>query len=147
MNNLKISQVDYFQEIAAIKAIRTQVFQQEQKVPSSLEFDGLDEEAIHLLAYMEQNPVGTARIRKIDSQTAKIERLAVIKKFRNKNIGKKLMNAALEIARSNNYETVIVHAQEYIKQLYLQLGFQQQGATFNEAGISHVKMSKKIEEV
>ena len=144
MNSLKIKQVDYHKEIATIKAIRTQVFQQEQKVPSSLEFDGLDETAIHLLAYIKQNPVGTARIRAIDSKIAKIERLAVSKEFRNRGIGKHLMQAALDIAKINNYETVIVHAQEYIKSLYLQLGFQQQGATFTEAGIIHVKMSKQI---
>lgn len=144
MSDLEIKKVSYLQETSAIKYIRTKVFQEEQKISSSLEFDGLDETAIHLLAYVKNNPVGTARIRKITEHEAKIERLAVIKEFRKQKIGKKLMEAALKILAIDHYEIVVVHAQEYIKNLYVQLGFEQIGATFAEAGIAHVKMIKYL---
>lgn len=144
MNNLEIKKVNYCQETSAIKYIRTKVFQEEQKISSSLEFDGLDETAIHLLAYVKNNPVGTVRMRQIAEHEAKIERLAVIKEFRNKKIGKKLMETSLKILAIDNYQTVVVYAQEYIKNLYMQLGFEQTGATFAEAGIAHVKMIKHL---
>ena len=144
MDGLHIVCVKYIEKLQSIKTIRTKVFQQEQKVPAELEFDGLDETATHLLAYLENQPVGTARIRTIDRQTAKIERLAVLPTARRKGIGKQLMQKALEIIAEQKYQLVVVHAQEYIKPLYQQLGFEQIGNTFEEANIPHLKMIKKI---
>lgn len=144
MNIIEIKVVDYQNKLSEIKKIRTKVFQQEQGVAEELEFDGLDEKAQHLLAYLNQRPVGTTRIRTIDEQTVKIERLAVLPEARGQGIGKKLMEKALEIISNDNYQVVMIHAQEYIKELYLQLGFEQVGETFQEANIAHLKMLKKL---
>ena len=144
MKSLRIKTVEYRNEIAAIKHIRTKVFQTEQGVSAELEFDGLDDEAVHLLAYLDDQAVGTARIRNIDAVTAKIERLAVLPEARKQGIGKKLMASALETISAQNKSQVIVHAQEYIAQLYQQLGFEVIGARFTEAGIAHVKMMAQL---
>ncbi len=147
MNQLEIKQVEYTQEIKAIQSIRKTVFQIEQKVSLELEFDGQDETAKHLLAYLNNQPVGTLRIRKLDQQTAKIERLAVLKPVRGQGIGTKLTKVALEIMKQQNHQQVIIHAQEYIQELYQKLGFEPIGNTFEEAGITHIKMIKKLEEI
>jgi len=143
MNSLQIKTVRYQAEIAAIKQIRIKVFQEEQGVPAELEFDGLDEEAAHFLAYINDEAVGTARIREIKHNIIKIERLAVLPQARKQGVGKHLMLTALEAARQNN-TMAIVHAQEYIAQLYQQLGFKTVGEKFSEAGIAHVKMVKQL---
>lgn len=143
--NYIIKEVIYYQEKEAINNIRRIVFQEEQGVAAELEFDGQDQEAIHLLAYYGDKPVGTTRIRQIDSQTYKIERLAVLKPFRGQKIGENLIRTALEIiTRNNQTEKVIVNSQEYIKTLYQTLGFTQVGTSFIEAGIPHVKMIKQL---
>lgn len=144
MNSLQIETVRYQDEIAAIKHIRTTVFQKEQGVSADLEFDGLDEGSIHLLAYLNGKAVGTARIREIDGDTAKIERLAVLSSARNKGIGKQLMQSALDTISQQHKSQAIVHAQEYIANLYRQLGFEIVGERFSEAGIAHVKMVKQL---
>ena len=144
MNNLQIKQVNYSEAKLAIEAIRIKVFQEEQKVPAELEFDGLDESSLQLLAYFDDKPVGTARIRDVGKQTIKIERLAVLPEARGNGIGKKIMERALKIASDRNYTTVVVNAQEYIKKLYQKLGFVQVGDTFEEANIPHVKMIRRI---
>jgi len=144
MTAIVIKTVDYLEQIRAIQSIRKQVFQQEQGVAPELEFDGLDKTAIHLLAYLENKPVGTARIREIDGKTVKIERLAVLTIVRRRGIGKQLMEEAIKTIVERNYQIIIVHAQEYIKNLYQQLGFEQVGNVFEEANILHVKMIKKI---
>ena len=144
MDSLQIRTVQYRDEIGAIKHIRTKVFQEEQGVAADLEFDGLDAEAIHFLAYVNNKPVGTARIREIDSNTTKIERLAVLPQARHQGIGSKLMSAALETIARQNKTTVVVHAQEYIASLYQRLGFKIVGERFSEAGIDHVKMVKQL---
>ena len=144
MNSLQIETVRYRDEIAAIKHIRTTVFQIEQGVSADLEFDGLDEGSMHLLAYLNDEAVGTARIREIDGDTAKIERLAVLSSARNKGIGKQLMRSALNIIAQQHKSQAMVHAQEYIADLYQQLGFEMVGKRFSEAGIAHVKMVKQL---
>jgi predicted GNAT family N-acyltransferase len=144
MNNFQIYQIDYPSNKATINHIRVKVFQEEQGVSEELEFDGLDATAIHLLAYLDNEAVGTTRIREIDRRTVKIERLAILIEARGQGIAKKLMKTAIEIAIDKNYQIIIVHAQEYIKNLYARLGFEQIGNTFTEAGIAHVKMIKII---
>ncbi|MDZ8050758.1 MAG: GNAT family N-acetyltransferase [Aulosira sp. ZfuVER01] len=142
--NLIIKIVELPEEFAAIKAIRIAVFQHEQGVDSALEFDGKDEISQHLIAYFNQEAVGTARIRYLDNQTAKVERLAVLSKARGNRIGQQLMEKALEILASQNIPEVVIHAQEYIKALYEKMGFVQEGEIFIEADIAHVKMKKKL---
>lgn len=142
MNSLQIKVVDYRHEIDTIKQIRTRVFQQEQGVAAELEFDGLDEAATHLLADLDNQAIGTARIREINADTVKIERLAVLKNFRKQGIARQLMIFALNIVADKTW--VIVHAQEYIASLYRELGFAIVGDKFTEAGIVHLKMIKHL---
>lgn len=144
MSQLKIEIVSYSEQFQPIKEIRTLVFQEEQGVSAELEFDGLDVAATQLLAYLDNRPVGTTRIRCIAAKTVKIERLAILPDARKQGIGTKLMLAALDLASDRNYKTAIVHAQEYIKGLYEKLGFVSTGHSFTEAGIPHVKMIKKL---
>ena len=145
MNQIKIEIVTYAKYLTPIRAIRTKVFQEEQQIPPELEFDGLDNAATHLLAYSDGQPVGTARIRLIDENIIKIERLAVLPEARRKGIGKQLTQKALDFAQEHHYQTVILNSQVYIKDLYEQLGFRQVGEVFDEAGIPHIKMSKDID--
>ena len=122
--------------------MRRSVFHLEQGVDPSLDLDGKDETADHILAYVENQSVGTVRVRYLDHQTAKIERLAVLSDFRGQGIGKTLMEKALEVAAQNKVNTVVIHAQDYVKSLYLKLGFLPDGEVFEEAGIAHLKMIK-----
>jgi predicted GNAT family N-acyltransferase len=140
LKNLQIKVVSSQNEFNSIAKIRSLVFQQEQNVAPELEFDGKDEQAEHLLAYLDDEAIGTLRIRTIDNKTVKIERLAVLPKARGKGIGSKLMEYAIELISSQGDRQIIIHAQAYIKELYLKLGFEQIGNEFDEAGIPHVKM-------
>jgi predicted GNAT family N-acyltransferase len=140
--NIKIA--DSTPEITAIQAIRKAVYQIEQGVDASLDFDGKDESCDQLIATLDREFVGTARIRYLDQKTAKIERLAVLQIARGQGLGKQLMEKALEVAASKNIPKIVIHAQEYIKGLHQQLGFVEEGDVFEEAGIMHVKMRKTL---
>jgi len=144
MSQLILKLFAYPEEFSQMQVIRRSVFQEEQGVDPALEFDGLDETAEHLLAYLDNQPVGTARIRYLNQHTAKVERLAVVSEARGKGLGKKLMEKALDVAAKKNIEEVVVNAQDYVKSLYEQLGFEQVGERFDEAGIAHVKMVKRL---
>jgi predicted GNAT family N-acyltransferase len=140
-------------DFSAIAAIRTAVFQVEQRVEEALEFDGKDNEAIHWLAYWGDRPVGTARVRFLDSAisssdpqgVAKLERLAVLSEARGQGIGKQIMQTAIAFLSEKKISEIRIHAQEPVKEFYEQLGFVAEGDRFYEANIPHFKMSKRLE--
>jgi len=144
MQSLQIKTVKYQAEIASIKNIRTKVFQEEQGVSAELEFDGLDELAVHFLAYIQGKAIATARIREIDHDTVKIERLAVLPEARRQGVARQLMATALKVIVQQHKSLAIVHAQEYVAPLYQQFGFEIVGERFTEASIAHVKMIKQL---
>lgn len=144
MNNLIVKTALLPQELLAIQAIRRSVFQIGQGVEPALDFDGQDETSEQIIAYVDNQPVGTARIRYLDNKTAKIERLAVLSTARGQGIGKKIMQTAIDVIAKKDVQEVLIHAQEYIKGLHQQLGFEQEGERFEEATIPHVKMRKKL---
>ncbi|MBW4490265.1 MAG: GNAT family N-acetyltransferase [Trichocoleus desertorum ATA4-8-CV12] len=146
MANLKLVVVAYTEAKTLIQTIRHLVFQVEQGVTPALDFDGLDAESQHILASINGHAVGTTRLRHLNEQTVKIERLAVLPEFRNQGIGRQIMEAALEFLTQSQVKTVQLHAQLYIKDLYQKLGFVQVGDVFDEAGILHVKMQKQLRE-
>ncbi|MEH2209584.1 GNAT family N-acetyltransferase [Nostoc sp.] len=142
MSNLVIKVAELPEDFPAIQAIRKSVFQEEQGVDPALEFDGKDEISDHLIAYLNMEVVGTARIRYLDDKTAKIERLAVLSTVRGQGIGKKIMENALQLIANQNIPEVVIHAQEYLKDLYKKLDFIEEGEIFEEVSILHVKMRK-----
>ncbi len=144
MDNLVIKIADFSLDFPAIQHIRSVVFQIEQGVAAELEFDGHDGAADHLLAYLDGQPVGTARIRKLDHNTAKVERVAVLKSARGFGIGKRIMIEALAFLRKAHVAEVCIHAQEAVRDFYQRLGFKPEGEIFFEAGIPHVKMKKLL---
>jgi predicted GNAT family N-acyltransferase len=144
MSHITFKIANYKEYSAAIQGVRRSVFHIEQGVDPSFDLDGKDETADHILAYVENQAVGTVRVRYLDNQTAKIERLAVVSDFRGQGIGKRLMEEALNIAANQQINTVVIHAQDYVKSLYLKLGFFPEGELFEEAGIAHVKMIKLL---
>ncbi|MBW4581390.1 MAG: GNAT family N-acetyltransferase [Tildeniella nuda ZEHNDER 1965/U140] len=144
MDNLVIKIADFSLDFPAIQHIRSLVFQIEQGVAADLEFDGKDETADHLLAYLDGQPVGTARMRRLNDRTAKVERVAVLKTARGSGIGKRIMVEALAFLTNAQVAEVLIHAQEAVRDFYQQLGFEPEGEVFREAGIPHVKMKKLL---
>lgn len=143
MSSLTIDRLGYTDD-PNIEKIRYAVFQIEQGVSAALEFDGKDEECEHLIAYQNGEAVGTTRLRELDSNTLKIERLAVIQTARKQGVATALMQKSLQFARDRDYTQIVLNAQTYIKPFYLKLGFEPVGEEFLEAGIVHIKMIQNL---
>lgn len=130
---------------AIIHRIRTAVFQIEQGIDPSLDWDGLDLQSIHLLATVGGEGAGCARLREYsDSSTLKLERLAVLKSYRHQGIGREIVHTAIAYSQSQGYATLILHAQLPTVEFYKQLGFRAVGEPFEEAAILHIKMEKML---
>lgn len=145
MASLEIKIAQLPDDFPQLSQIRYQVFQLEQGVAPELEFDGKDAESTHLLAYSDGVPIGTLRLRYLDNQTVKLERLAVLPDARGQGIGKQLVVHALEHLKATNIRAVRIHAQLAVQNFYEKLGFFPEGETFQEAGIPHVKMSQLLQ--
>ncbi len=82
--------------------VRRSVFVDEQNIKASLEFDGNDFSATHLVAYFDENPVGAMRIRYF-KDFIKIERLCVVPKMRKTNVSDLLIASALDFVAQKGY--------------------------------------------
>lgn len=134
-----VKRVSSKRELGLAFAIRIRVFVKEQGVPSAIELDEDDRQAIHLLATVGTKAVGTARV-VLHRGAAKIGRMAVLKSYRRKGVGKKLLTRALAVARQAQARQIYLHAQVAVSGFYERLNFRAVGAIFDEAGIAHRKM-------
>lgn len=131
-------------DFPGIQSVRYSVFQVEQGVSAELEFDGQDETATHFIALLDGKVVGTVRVRFLENNLAKIERLAVLQEARGSGTGRALMEKALAFLTDQDVSEVVIHAQAYLNGFYESLGFVPEGERFEEAGIPHVKMRKRL---
>ena len=125
--------------------IRKIVFVEEQQIPLERELDEFDDEAIHLLAYLDEEPVGTIRLRPYEEERVKIERLAVLEEARSQRIGHALIDAAESEAKTLGAKEVVLNAQVQAIPFYETLGYQMISAPFIDAGIVHRTMTKAIQ--
>ena len=126
--------------ISPILSIRETVFCLEQGVDINLEIDGLDEFCIHSLAFWENKPIATGRIQK----DGHIGRIAVLKEYRGKGFGSKIIVSLTEQAQSFNLASVYLEAQISAIPFYQKLGFQEFGSVFIEANIDHTNMKRLL---
>ncbi|MGY0400989.1 GNAT family N-acetyltransferase [Carnobacterium jeotgali] len=124
--------------------IRKKVFVEEQLVPPALEIDDLENQTIHVIGYIENKAVATARLYKKDATTFKVQRVAVSLDFRKKNLGNQLMLEIERYAQSKHFKTLVLDAQDHALVFYEKLGYHMKGEGFLDAGIPHHMMSKKL---
>lgn len=123
-----------------INHIRHDVFVKEQGVPLELELDGLDPEATHALALDGDTQIATGRL----LEDGHIGRVSVKKAFRGQHIGQRIMENLIEHAQCRGMTRVWLSSQCHAVQFYQKLGFTAFGEVFQDAGIDHIKMRKKL---
>lgn len=123
-----------------IRNIRDEVFIKEQNIDKSIEFDGKDDEALHVLIYSENKAIATGRI----LSDGRIGRVAVLKEFRKKGLGLEIVSSLVNQAKKKNFEKVYLDSQEDAIIFYEKLGFELSGKMFIKANINHQTMIKSL---
>lgn len=123
-----------------ISSIRKTVFVIEQSVPEDIEMDELDTVAQHVLAFVDGIPVGTGRI----TAEGRIGRMAVLREYRGRGVGRDILRALVDIGRSYSVDTLCLSAQCHAIPFYERMGFVAQGDVYEEAGIPHRWMEQPI---
>ena len=127
-------------DVATCRALRRTVFIEEQGVSEADEVDDLDDVAIHLLAKVVGEPVGTARLL-VQGEIGKIGRVCVLAQARGTGLGAALIRAALdELRRQPGVTKAKLGAQTHALGFYERLGFTATGPEYMDAGIPHRDM-------
>jgi predicted GNAT family N-acyltransferase len=126
-------------------SVREEVFCGEQGVPKDEELDGLDDQALHLVAIEPRGTiVGTLRLLIVAGE-AKIGRVAVKRPWRRQGVASRMLQIALADARSRGCRRARLAAQLQATGLYEEAGFSVESEPFEEAGIPHVWMARPLE--
>jgi predicted GNAT family N-acyltransferase len=121
--------------------IRRTVFVEEQRVPAELEIDDWDPRSLHALARDESGrAIGTARL----LPDGHIGRIAVLRAARGRGIGTALVGAMLQAARERGFNEAVLSAQTHAMAFYRRLGFAEEGEPYDDAGIAHVTMRRRL---
>jgi ElaA protein len=136
--------IETTRDIATCQRLRRIVFIDEQGVSEADEVDGLDADAIHLLARDGDRPVGTARLLK-KGAVGKIGRVCVLPEARGTGLGAALIRAALDALRQMPGVTeAYLGSQSHATGFYEKLGFVVEGEEFLDAGIPHRHMRRAL---
>ncbi|WP_184549888.1 GNAT family N-acetyltransferase [Mucilaginibacter sp. FT3.2] len=139
-SKIEVKRVSEQPDLDRAFAVRREVFVIEQGCPPELEWE-FDDESTHFLATVNGEAAGACRWRKTD-KGFKLERFAVLAKFRGFGVGQALVKKLLDdLPTDATY--VYLHAQVQAVALYKKFDFEQIGPEFEEAGIRHYKMVKK----
>ena len=141
LDTLQIRLAGWEQDSAAIRSVRNTVFSDEQGISETLDFDGRDQECVHVLAQIgEGEAIGTARM----LPDGHVGRIAVHTQWRGRRVGTRLVEYLTEVARDRGFAEIHLHSQVEAAAFYSRLGFEARGDTFMEAGIEHVLMVRTL---
>jgi predicted GNAT family N-acyltransferase len=138
-------------ELFQALAIREIVFIEEQSVPEVLERDAEDATAYHVLALRGGHAIGTGRLVQLpeapkgeSGSWGRIGRMAVLQAHRQGGVGSKILKALEAEASKRKLNGILLHAQLTAMEFYKRHGYEPYGAVFEEAGMPHLEMKKKL---
>lgn len=123
--------------------LRITVFVEEQGFVD--EVDEFDSFATHLVMYDNEKPIATCRFfLKEENVTYMFGRLCVLKEYRGKSLGRKMLEKVEEIVKEKGGKAIILHSQYHAKDFYIRCGFTQFGEIDYEQNKPHAWMRKEV---
>ena len=123
--------------------IRKTVFVDEQGFRN--EFDDIDNDAYHAVLITDDNiPAACGRLFTSDGMTYTIGRVAVLKEYRKKGLGEKIVMALENKARELGGVETELSAQLRAKGFYEKLGYFPYGDEYLDEYCSHISMKKAL---
>lgn len=138
-------------ELMQALALREIVFIEEQSVPESMERDADDATALHVLAFSGGHAIGTGRLVMLPAppegeqgKWGRIGRMAVLQAYRRSGVGSRLLATLEGEARKRHLDGIMLHAQLSAMDFYKRHGYVPEGAVFEEAGMPHLEMKRRL---
>lgn len=124
--------------------IREEVFVQEQGFQN--EFDELDQQAIHIVLYEDEQPLGCGRIYQDIKSPAlwHLGRLAILKQYRKGGYGRQLLHALEAQAKAHGAVSLVLSAQVQAIPFYEKCGYDAYGTVYMDEHVPHQAMKKLL---
>lgn len=113
-------------------------------MPEHLELDELDSSSTHFIVKDQDQPIAAARLRKMEENIGKVERVCVLEPYRGKKLGLLIMQNIEEYAKELGLMKLKLNAQSYAIPFYEKLHYTVTSPEFLDAGIPHRAMEKLI---
>lgn len=146
IKTLKVIPAEDRQTLNLCLKMRNCVFIEEMGVPASVEMDEKDvPDGIcdHFLLEFGGEPVGTLRCEK-NGKTVKVQRFCILKEYRHSGLGRKTLEMVETFFRDRNFSECQLNSKYGVFGFYEKCGYEVASDVFEEAGIPHVKMIKKL---
>jgi YbgC/YbaW family acyl-CoA thioester hydrolase len=128
-----------------VSTLRRDVFVAEQGIATDLVWDNSDASALHAVVCNGLGePVASGRLVQHAPGVGRIGRMVVVKVLRGTHLGRDVLRALLEAAKTRGDQAVMLHAQRSAEDFYTRMGFEQYGEPFEEAGIAHIAMTRNL---
>jgi predicted GNAT family N-acyltransferase len=127
-----------------IAALRTRVFVGEQGVPPEIEQDAADESAVHVLSCDDTGAVVATGRLLVRGSSAGIGRMAADAAVRGRGHGGAVLAELHRQAVLRGVTEIELHAQVTARGFYERAGYSAIGEEYEEAGIRHVTMVRRL---
>lgn len=104
-----------------------------------------DEEEIHIAAIDKDRVIGVLLLRPLDTARVKMRQVAVAPASSGRGVGTRLVEFSERLARDAGFQIIELHARQTAVPFYEKLAYTVVSEPFEEIGIPHVKMEKKLE--
>lgn len=138
---IRVVTTDYLSDDA--RMIREEVFMKEQGF--RYEFDEIDAEAICMVFYEGAQPMACCRYFPGETDGEYVAgRLAVLKKYRGRNLGRRMLEEIEHKVQESGGKKVIVSAQVRVEGFYEKQGYVKSGEVYYDEECEHIHMEKEI---
>lgn len=145
-DGLTVSPVTSQKQTTEMLKIRFEVFVLEQHCSLAEEIEEDEDTYQAFVLYKDNKAIGTIRYKEIDTNTVKVGRFALLKDYRNKGYGTKLISFIEQsLFKRIKPLHLVLGAQRRAESYYAKLGYVAYGEEYMDANIPHIHMRKTIE--
>ena len=131
-------------DLPEVMALRTRVFVEEQGVPPEIEQDAADATAVHVLSRDDAGRVVATGRLLVHGTRAGLGRMAADASVRGRGHGAAVLAELHRQAEVRGVTVVELHAQVTARAFYERAGYTAVGEEYEEAGIRHVTMRRRL---
>ena len=119
------------------------------RIPLALEFETEDIQkewdSYHLGLYDQEHALQAClTLLPVDKHEIKMRQVAVAQLNQGKGLGSALVSASESFCKERKFNTIVLHARKTAVAFYKKHGYKTKGKLFEEVGIPHYKMYKKL---
>lgn len=139
-----VAPVDEDARYRAARALRHAVLRAPLGRPPGSEYFPFEVDALHLVAVERGEVIGCVLFHPDGSGGGRLFQMAVRPDRQGRGIGRRLVQGLEDTLRQRGIEQVSLHARLEVAGFYERLGYARRGEVYEEVGIPHVNMARRL---